>query len=72
LLFKNIYRVTPGEITTIPSITLVTTLAGDVIIKSKTERPGVKFAVFAEVIERVISPFALPVIVDVIIVLDVE
>jgi hypothetical protein len=55
----------------IPSITLVTTLAGDVIIKSKTERPGVKFAVFAADIESVISPFALPVIVDVIIVLDV-
>jgi hypothetical protein len=55
----------------IPSITLVTTLAGDVIIKSKTERPGVKFAVFVEVIESVISPFALPVIVDVMIVLEV-
>ena len=39
--------------------------------KSKTCRPGVKLAVLAAVIERVISPLALPVMVEVIIVLDV-
>ena len=39
--------------------------------KSKTCRPGFKLAVLAAVIERVISPLALPVTVEVIIVLDV-
>ena len=39
--------------------------------KSKTCRPGFKLAVLAAVIERVISPLALPVTVEVIIVFDV-
>ncbi len=39
--------------------------------KSKTCRPGFNLAVLAAVIERVISPLALPVTVEVIIVLDV-
>jgi len=56
-----------------PSTTLVLIPVEVLVIKrSKTERPGVKLAVLAAVIERVISPFALPVTVDVIIVLDVE
>jgi len=56
-----------------PSMTLVLIPVEVLFIKrSKTWRPGVKLAVLAAVIERVISPFALPVIVDVIIVLDVE
>ena len=56
-----------------PSMTLVLIPVEVLVIKrSKTWRPGVKLAVLAAVIERVISPFALPVIVDVIIVLDVE
>jgi hypothetical protein len=63
--------VTPGDITIIPSITLVFTEAGEVISKSKTCRPGVRLAVLAAVIERVISPLALPVTVEVIIVFDV-
>jgi hypothetical protein len=39
--------------------------------KSKTCRPGLRLAVLAAVIESVISPLALPVTVEVIIVLDV-
>jgi hypothetical protein len=55
----------------IPSTTLVLIPLGAVIRRSKTERPGVKLAVLAAVIDRVISPFALPVTVAVIIVFDV-
>jgi hypothetical protein len=65
------YLVTPGDITITPSITRVFTPVGEVIRRSKTDRPGVKLAVFAAVIERVISPLALPVMVEVIIVFDV-
>jgi hypothetical protein len=57
--------------TMMPSTTLVLIPLGAVIRRSNTERPGVKFAVLAEVIDRVISPFALPVTVAVIIVFDV-
>ena len=39
--------------------------------KSKTCRPGFKLAVLAAVIDKVISPLALPVTVEVIIVFDV-
>jgi len=42
-----------------------------VMSKSKTILPGVRLALLAAVIERVISPLALPVTVEVIIVLDV-
>jgi hypothetical protein len=55
-----------------PSTTLVTMPVDEVIIKSKIWRPGVKLAVFAEVIESVISPLALPVTVDVMILYDDE
>jgi hypothetical protein len=65
------YCVTPGDITIIPSITLVFIEVGEVISKSKTILPGERLAVLAAVIERVISPLALPVMVEVIIVLDV-
>jgi hypothetical protein len=67
----TIYLVTPGEITIIPSITLVLIPLGAVISKSKTDRPAVRLAVFAAVIDIVISPLALPVTVAVIIVFDV-
>jgi hypothetical protein len=43
---------------------------GEVITKSKIWRPGVKLAVLAAVIESVISPLALLVTVDVIILYD--
>jgi predicted Na+-dependent transporter len=59
------YLVTLGVIVTIPSITLVLTPTGEVIRRSYNARPGVKFAVLAAVIERVISPFAIPVTVAV-------
>ena len=55
----------------IPSTTLVLIPLGAVIRRSKTERPGVKFAVLAEVMDRVISPFALPVTTAEIVVFDV-
>jgi hypothetical protein len=55
-----------------PSMTLVTMPVGEVITKSKIWRPGVKLAVFAAVIDIVISPFALPVTVDVMVLYDVE
>ena len=55
----------------IPSITLVFIFDEEVMSKSKTILPGERLAVLAAVIERVISPLALPVTVEVIIVLDV-
>jgi hypothetical protein len=54
-----------------PSITLVFVVSGAVINKSKTYLPADRFAVFAEVIDSVISPLALPVTIDVILVFDV-
>lgn len=50
---------------TIPSTTLVFVPSGEVITRSKSARPGVSVAVFAAVIESVISPLAIPVIVAV-------
>jgi hypothetical protein len=58
--------------TMMPSTTLVLIpLVGAVIRRSNTERPGVKAAVLAAVIDRVISPFALPVTTAEIVVFDV-
>jgi hypothetical protein len=57
--------------TMMPSTTRVLIVFGAVIRRSNTERPGVKFAVLAAVIDRVISPFALPVTVAEMIVFDV-
>jgi hypothetical protein len=54
-----------------PSITLVFVAFGAVINKSKTYLPADKFAVFAAVIDSVISPFEAPVTIDVIAVFDV-
>jgi predicted Na+-dependent transporter len=48
-----------------PSTTLVFVPFGAVITKSYNARPGVRLAVFAAVIDKVISPLALPVMVAV-------
>ena len=48
-----------------PSTTRVLTPVGAVITRSYKYLPGVKFAVFAAVIDSVISPFAVPVMVAV-------
>ena len=48
-----------------PSTTLVLVPSPDVITRSYKYLPGVKLAVLAAVIERVISPFEIPVTVAV-------
>jgi hypothetical protein len=50
---------------TIPSTTLVLVPFGEVITRSYKDRPGIRLAVFAAVIESVISPLAIPVTVAV-------
>jgi hypothetical protein len=55
-----------------PSTTLVFVPPGAVITKSKRYLPGVKTAVFAAVMDKVISPFAVPVTVAVKLFADVE
>ena len=50
---------------TMPSTTLVFVPFDAVMTKSYNARPGVRLAVFAAVIDKVISPLALPVMVAV-------
>jgi site-specific recombinase len=67
-MFAIYYLVTDGSTVAIPSTTLVTVFMLSVTITSYTYLPGEIVAVLLAGIVNVISPFAVPVIVAVIVI----